>query len=127
MSDETSVVQVPRGWSWFGPRPQRPRGNMPGVVVALFFALPVMTSVEPKYPAYMIVLAIGAAAWFTVLAVKARALIGMFLLPVSLLWLNPLFGAEWFTHEGPLFFLPHAALAMLIGTAAYTYTATEKR
>jgi len=97
------------------------------MVLAVMFAWPAMTAVQSKYPAYMIVLALGSSAWFTYLGVRAHALMGLLFLPVALIWLNPLFGASWFTHEGPGFFLPHAALALLFGTAAYTYTAVEKQ
>ena len=41
--------------------------------------------------------------------------------------ISMLLGADWFTHQGPVFFLAHATLALLFGTAAYTYLATEKR
>lgn len=114
-------------WTAFGARLQRPRPSTPGIVLALFFALPVMTDVAPQYPAYMIGLALLAAGYFTWVGVKAHALISALYLPVSLLWLNPLLGAEWFTKQGVAFFLPHAALAMLFGIAAYTFAATEKR
>lgn len=114
-------------WTAFGARLQRPRPSTPGIVLALFFALPVMTDVAPQYPAYMIALAILAAGYFTWLGVRARALVSLLLIPVALLWLNPLLGADWFTTQGAAFFLPHAALAMLFGIAAYTFAATEKR
>ena len=100
---------------------------MPGVVLALFFALPVMTEVPPQYPAYMIGLALLASGYFAWMAIRSRALVGLLLPPVALLWLNPLFGADWFTAQGVAFFLPHAALAMLFGIAAYSFAATEKR
>lgn len=100
---------------------------MPGVVLALFFALPVMTEVPPQYPAYMIGLALLASGYFAWMAIRSRALVGLLLPPVALLWLNPLFGADWFTAQGVAFFLPHAALAMLFGVAAYSFAATEKR
>ena len=127
MSERTGDVSSQMGWTFFGPRPQRPRANMVGAVLAVMFALPAMTSVPEKYPAYMIPMAVLAAGWFTYLGVRARALMSFLLLPVALIWLNPLFGADWFTHQGPVFFLSHSAFAMLLGTVAYTYTATEKR
>lgn len=127
MKEGTADVSAQPGWTLVGPRRQRPRANMVGAVLAVMFALPAMTSVPAKYPAYMIPLAVLAASWFTYLGIRARALVSFLLLPVSLIWLNPLFGADWFTHEGPAFFLAHAALALLFGTAAYTYAATEKR
>jgi hypothetical protein len=97
------------------------------MVLAVLFALPAMTAAQPDYPVYMVVLALGSASWFTYLAVRARALVGLLLVPVALIWLNPLLGSAWFTHEGPGLFLPHSALALLFGVAAYTFAATEKR
>jgi hypothetical protein len=127
MSEGTGHVTDVPTWTAFGPRRVRPRANLLGAVLAVMFAWPAMTAVDPKYPAYMITLALGAASWFTYLGVKARALVALLLLPVAMLWLNPLFGAEWFNRQGALFFLPHAVFAMLLGIAAYTYAATEKR
>ena len=127
MTEGSEHVSAMRSWTIFGPRLTRPRANLPGAVLAVMFALPAMTSVPTKYPAYMIPAALIAAGWFTYLGVRARAAVSMLLIPVALLWLNPLFGADWFTHQGPVFFLAHSALALLLGTAAYTYAATEKR
>lgn len=117
---------TPTPWTWFGPRRVRPRGNLPGIVLALMMAWPAMSDVEPRYPLHMVVLALGGAAWFLWLGVRARALVSLLLLPVASIWLNPLFGATWFTVQGPAHFLPHAALALLLGVAAYTYAATER-
>jgi hypothetical protein len=45
---------------------------------------------------------------------------------VSLIWVNPLLGGDWFSQLGPTIFLSHAALAMLFAVSGYTYQATEK-
>jgi len=127
VKEGTERVTATPTWTAFGPRRIRPRANMLGAVLAVMFAWPAMTAVAPRYPAYMIALALGAAGWFTYLGIKARALVAFLLPPVALIWLNPLFGAEWFNRQGTLFFLPHAVFAVLLGTAAYTYAATEKQ
>lgn len=114
-------------WTFIGPRPTRARPNPPAMALAVLFAWPAMVSVPAKYPVYMIVLALGASVWFTWLGVKAKAGYSLLLVPAALLWLNPVFGADWFVAEGPKFFLPHAVLAMLFACAAYTYAATEKQ
>ena len=113
-------------WTALGVRPLHPRPSYVALALAMLLAWPVMESVDAKYPEYMIAIALGAAAWGTTLAVRARSIVGLLLVPVALLWLNPLFGADWFTHEGPVFFLSHSALALLLGTAGYTFAATEK-
>lgn len=116
-----------RFWSLLGERPARPRPSTVGIVLAVLFAWPAMTAVSPTYPSYMIVFALGGSAWFAWKAMRARAIVGLLLLPVALVWVNPWLGADWFAHEGPAFFLAHSALALLFAVAAYTYTASEKR
>jgi hypothetical protein len=99
---------------------------MLGIVLALMFALPVMTTPSSRYPSYMALFAFCGGAWFVWLAWQARAAVGLLLLPVALLWLNPLLGGTWFTRQGAPFFLAHSAIALLFGIGAYTYAATEK-
>ncbi len=115
-----------RRWTVLGPIPQRTRPNPPAMALAVLFAWPVMVPVADQYPVYMIVLALGASAWYAWLGIKARAGFSFLFIPVSLLWLNPVFGAHWFVAVGSAFFLPHAALSLLFGCAAYTFAATEK-
>lgn len=115
------------GWSFLGPRMYRPRPNYVALALSLLFAWSVMDDVPAQYPSYMIALAAGTAAWFTYLGVRARAVVSLLFVPVSLLWLNPLLGLDWFNHQGPTFFLAHSAMAILLGIAGYTYVATEKQ
>ncbi len=113
-------------WTVLGARPEKVRASMLGIVLALLFALQVMTSVPSSYPAYMALFAFCGAGWFTWLAWQAHAAVGLLLAPVALLWLNPLLGGQWFTHQGAPFFLSHSAIALLFGIGAYTFAATEK-
>lgn len=120
-------VPTSSAWSPLGDHPARPRPSAVGIVLAVLFAWPVMVSVPPVYPKYMVVFAFAAAAWFSFEGLRHHALVAWLFPPVALLWLNPLSGGEWFTRTGPAFFLPHAALALLCAVAAYSFTATEKR
>ena len=113
-------------WTLLGPRHGRVRPSYTALVLAMLFAWPVMVAVPSTYPAYMTVLALGTGTWFAMLAFRARVIVGLLFIPVALLWLHPMFGAEWFTHEGPAFFLIHSAMALLLGVAGYTYAATER-
>lgn len=114
------------GWTLLGPTRVRPKGSMLGIALALIMALPNFEAVPARYPGYLVLIALGGAAWFTYLGIRARAYVGLVLLPVALLWLNPFLGADWFVKQGLLFFLPHAALSLLFATAAYTYAATAR-
>lgn len=113
-------------WTTLGVRPLHPRPSYVALALAMLLAWPVMVSVSPTYPTYMTVMALGAGTWGTILAVRAKALIGLLLAPTALLWLHPILGADWYTHEGPAFFLPHAAIALLLAIAGYTFAATER-
>ena len=113
-------------WTFAGPKLVQPRPSWTIAVLAFIFAWSVMTDVPASYPGYMIVLAFAGSAWCCVQGVKARAWVAWLFAPTAALWLNPLFDADWFTRQGPIFFGAHSALALLFAIAAYTYLAREK-
>ncbi len=113
-------------WTALGPRRLRPRPPAVGVVLALLFALQTFGSVSGPYPAMLAIIAIAGGAWYAFLAWRQRAALGLLLLPLSLIWLNPFLGSAWFTHLGAVFFVAHALLSIAFATAAYTFAATEK-
>ena len=113
-------------WRLIGDVPQRPRPNWTAAALALIFAGQTFVAPSGDYPGYMCLLAFVAAAYFAYLAWRRRVLIGLLLLPVSWLWLNPLSGGDWFSTLGVVFMLCHSALALLFGTAAYTYAAEAR-
>lgn len=115
-----------QSWSLLGKRPTKPRPNVIALVVSFLLAFETFVAVTGQYPAYMSLLAIGASAWAVVMGIQAKALISLLFIPVSLIWLNPLLGGDWFSQLGPTIFLSHAALAMLFAVSGYTYQATEK-
>jgi hypothetical protein len=41
--------------------------------------------------------------------------------PLSLVWLNPLLGGDWFDSVSQVHFLAHSAFAMLFAIYAYTF------
>lgn len=114
------------GWSLLGQRPTKPRPNIVALVVAFLLAFETFVAVTAGYPTYMSLLAIGASAWALVMGIQAKALIAFAFIPVSLIWLNPLLGGDWFSEVGPTLFLAHSALAMLFAVSGYTFQATEK-
>jgi hypothetical protein len=71
-------------------------------------------------------LAIGASVWAMVMGIQAKAYFAFLFLPVSLIWLNPLLGGDWFDVVGTTLFLSHSALAMLFAVSGYTFQATER-
>ena len=113
-------------WSLLGKRPAKPRPNVIALVVSFLLAFETFVAVTGQYPAYMSFLAIGASAWALLMGIRAKALISLLFIPISLIWLNPLLGGDWFSQLGPTIFLSHAALAMLFGISGYTFQATER-
>ena len=114
-------------WTLLGPHVDRPRPNYLSLALSLIFAWPVMGEVPERYPLYMVGLAIIVSTGYVWLGVRAHAAFALLFIPIALLWLNPLLGMEWFNHQGPMFFLAHAAMALLFGVAGYTYMASEKQ
>lgn len=113
-------------WTLVGRRHRQPRPSWTAAVLAFLFAWQVMVDVPPRYPMYMTVLAFAGSAWFAWQGVRARALLAFLFVPVVLFWLDPLVGGDRFTAQGIGYFLPHAALSLLFGVAAYTWSATER-
>ena len=113
-------------WSLLGKRPTKPRPNIIALVVAFLLGFETFVAVTDGYPSYMAFLAIGASVWAMVMGIQAKAFIAFLFLPVSLIWLNPLLGGDWFSVVGTTLFLSPSALAMLFAVSGYTFQATER-
>ncbi|CAB4632485.1 unannotated protein [freshwater metagenome] len=113
-------------WSVLGKRPAKPRPSAIALVVAFLLGFETFVAVTDGYPSYMSFLAIGASVWATVTGIQAKAYLACLFVPVSLIWLNPLLGGDWFSEFGTPLFLSHSALAMLFAVSGYTFQATER-
>lgn len=116
-----------QNWTLFGPRLEKPRPSLTIGAVAVIFASQTFLPADGDYPIYMTVLAWLTGVWITWFAVKKRAILGLTVLPISLLWLNPILGGDWFDVVGIEFLLTHSALALVCAACAYTFLATEKK
>lgn len=119
-------MEAKLNWSILGKRPAKPRPNVIALVVAFFIGFETFVAITDGYPTYMSFIAIGASVWAMVIGIQAKAYLAFAFLPVSLIWLNPLLGGDWFNSVGTMLFLPHAALAMLFAVSGYTFQATER-
>jgi hypothetical protein len=119
-------MEAKLNWSLLGKRPAKPRPNVIALVVAFLLGFETFVAVTDGYPSYMAFLAIGASVWAMVMGIQAKAYISFLFLPVSLIWLNPLLGGDWFSELGTTLFLSHSALAMLFAVSGYTFQATER-
>jgi hypothetical protein len=113
-------------WTLTGPKLNQPRPSWVALVIAFFLAAETFLEVAAVYPPYMSALAIGGSLWAAWMGVRRRALLAFALPTVSLAWLNPLLGGDWFSRTGFELYASHAALAMLFAVAAYTFLATER-
>lgn len=114
-------------WTFFGAKLQKPRPNLTVSAVAILFAAQTFVPGSGAYPIYMCFLAWASAAWITWFGVKAKAILALISIPISLLWLNPILGGSWFASVGIEYLLTHSALAMVWAGCAYTFLATEKK
>lgn len=119
-------MEAKLNWSLLGKRPTKPRPNVIALVVAFLLGFETFVAVTDGYPGYMSFLAIGASVWATVMGIQAKAYVSFLFIPVSLIWLNPLLGGDWFSVVGTTLFLSHSALAMLFAVSGYTFQATER-
>jgi hypothetical protein len=122
MTEETAMR-----WSLLGKRPVPPSPSWLYVVLAFLLAVETFLVAPDVYPLYMAVAVIAAGAWASYTAIAAKSLFGLTVLPVALLWLNPIFGGDWFTSLNAMMFLSHSAMAMMFALVAYTHLARERR
>jgi len=113
-------------WSFNGPKLVKPRPNLTISAVAVIFAAQTFAPDNPVYPFYMCLLAWGSALWITWAGVKAKAYLSFAAIPISLLWLVPVFGGSWFSKVGIEFLATHGGLALVWALCAYGFLASEK-
>lgn len=107
-------------WTFLGTYTKDNKPNLMGQVFAVLIAAQTFSDPAQQYPWLMALLIIAGSFYVGWLAIKAKSVIGLLIPVASLLWVNPLFGGDWFFNI-PVFFFSQAALALLFGTAAYTY------
>lgn len=107
-------------WTLLGTYSKEIKPNLMGQVFAVLVAAQTFSNPADKYPWLMALLIIAGAFYVGWLAFGTRSILGMAIPVASLLWVNPLLGGDWF-YNVPLFFFSQAALAMLFGTASYTF------
>ena len=122
----TQQKNAPKNWTLFGVKLAKPRPNMSISAVAILFAAQTFVSEEGAYPVYMCILAWASAAWITWQGAKKKVLLSLTTGPISLLWLNPVLGGNWFESVGVEFMVTHSLLALVWAFCAYTFLATEK-
>lgn len=115
-----------KSWSLTGSKRAKPRPNFTISAVAVLFAAQTFATPTAVYPVFMCILVWASAAWITWWGIKARAYISLLALPLSLFWLEPIFGGTWFSKFGWEFMLTHSAVALIWALCAYTFLASEK-
>ena len=100
--------------------------NFMAQLFAVLVAAQAFTDPAVKYPWLMAALVIVGAAYVSYLAIGAKSIFGLAILPASLVFVDPALGGSLFTNV-PVFFFAHAALALLFAGAAYTYLRAPAR
>jgi hypothetical protein len=100
--------------------------NLMAQVFAVLVAAQAFTDPTDEYPWLMAVLVIVGAAYVSYLAIGAKSIFGLTILPASLVFVDPALGGSLFTNV-PVFFFAHAALALFFAGAAYTYLRAPAR
>ncbi len=115
------------GWTLLGKRPVPPAPSWTYVVLAFLLAAETFLELEEQYPLYMSIAVIAGGAFASYAAIKHKAIFGLTVFPVSLIWLDPILGGDWFLSINPIMFLSHSVMAMLFALVAYTYLARERK
>jgi hypothetical protein len=115
------MTEKKNAWKLLGHFDAKGRVSLAAAAVAVIFASETFIVRSGHYPIYMSVFALVAGGYAVYQAVKVKAMFGILVGLLALLWLNPLFGGNWFDAMNATFFLSHAIFAMCYGIAAYTY------
>jgi hypothetical protein len=108
-------------WKPFGNYSKDARVSIAVSAIAVIFAAETFINPASAYEPFMSALAFAAAGVAGYRAFKTKAYLGFLALPLSLVWLNPLLGGEWFDTVSVIHFAAHSAYAMLFGLYAYTF------
>ena len=108
-------------WKPFGNYSKDARVSIAVLAITIIFTAEVFLNPAGAYESFMSVLAFAAAGVAGFRAFKTKAYLGFLALPLSLLWLNPLLGGDWFDTSWQIHFAAHAAYAMLFAFYAYTF------
>jgi hypothetical protein len=111
------------GWSAFGAFDKAAKPNLMAQIFAVLTAAQAFSDPGKTYPWLMSVLLIIGSGWVGYLALKAKAWVGLLIPLTALIWLAQLVGLNPFANVAVWFFA-HVVLAMLFGTAAYTFMRT---
>ena len=128
MSETDQSEKAPSaGWSLLGDRPQPSRPLWVLLAISLIVGLETFGDPTGSYPFYLVALVIVSAGWLAAKAFVRRSLFGLLAIPLGAVWLNPLLGGDWFSSQGPIFFLSHSGYALYVALASYTFMAREVR
>lgn len=108
-------------WKLFGNYSSEARVSFAVSAVAVIFAAETFLNPAGAYEQFMSYLAFATALVAAWRAYKTKAIIGFLALPLSLIWLNPLLGGDWFDTISTAHFAAHSAYAMLFALYAYTF------
>lgn len=109
------------GWKPLGNYAKEARVSIAVAAIAVIFAAETFLNPVGNYEPFMSALAFASAGVAGFRAFKTKAYLGFLAIPLSLLWLNPLLGGDWFDSISQVHFLAHAAFAMLFAIYAYTF------
>jgi hypothetical protein len=108
-------------WKPFGNYSKDARVSIAVLAITIIFTAEVLLNPAGVYESFMSVLAFAAAGVAGFRAFKTKAYLGFLALPLSLLWLNPLLGGDWFDTIWQIHFAAHATYSMLFALYAYTF------
>lgn len=100
--------------------------NLMAQIFAVLIAAQAFTDPAEKYPWLMAVLVILGSAYLTYLAIAPKSILGLAILPASLVFIDPAIGGNLFNNVA-VFFFAHTVLALLFAAAAYTYLRVPAR
>lgn len=108
-------------WKPFGNYSKQARVSIAVSAIVVVFAAEMLLNPAGNYEPFMSVLAFASAGVAGYRALRTKAYLGFLAIPLSLVWLNPLLGGDWFDSLPQVHLLAHTAYAVLFGVYAFTF------
>lgn len=108
-------------WSLLGQYDRAARNSSFGYVLAILVAMETFNSSGHRYKIWMSLLVIASGAYIFKKALNSKSILGLFTAALSLIWLLPIFDAQFFYNIDLTFMLLHSVFSLAVATGAFTF------
>ncbi|CAN2225665.1 hypothetical protein MCEMRE196_01366 [Candidatus Nanopelagicaceae bacterium] len=110
-----------KSWTLLGHYDPKAKNSFFGMALSVFVAAETFGSHNHKYKYWMCILILASAVFIAKKALSSKSLVGIFTVLISLIWIVPIFDANFFYSLDLAFMLAHSVLALSVAVGAFSY------